>query len=131
MHDENEPLGPPEMPADRSPIAGVYNHGNRRIASEYGADEKYRLLTLEGLDRRTMAYRETQQLVTEIEFRRRRAPVGRGTTNDRTRSGSRRDRQRYGGEIPAGPQNRPGGALSGPERPAPRVRCDRIPTPPT
>ena len=65
--DQNTPAGAPEVPADSSPVAGVYDHGDVKMAAHYGADAKCRLLTLEGLDRRSVAYRETKQLVADIE----------------------------------------------------------------
>jgi len=66
--DQNAPPEAPEIPAESRPVGDVYNQGNLpRDLAAYGADEKCRLLTLEGLDRRSMAYRETKQLATEIE----------------------------------------------------------------
>jgi len=73
--DQDAPSEAPEKPPESSPVAGVYNdvggvcnQGNlKRDLAQYSADEKCRLLTLEGLDRRSMAYRETKQLATEIE----------------------------------------------------------------
>jgi hypothetical protein len=64
MDDQNRP---PEIPAEGRQIASRYERDDPRMAAHYGADRKCRLLTLEGLDQRTNAYRETRQLVAEIE----------------------------------------------------------------
>ena len=67
MDDQNGSGSAVGIPADSSPVAGVYDHGNLRMDAQYRADEKCRLLTLEGIDRRTAAYRETRQLIADIE----------------------------------------------------------------
>src|SRR5262249_30488312 len=67
MDDQDRDKSPPEIPADSSPIAGVYTHGDAKLAASYGADAPCRLLTLESIDRRTAAYRETAQLIAEIQ----------------------------------------------------------------
>jgi hypothetical protein len=51
----NEPADvAPELPADTAPTVAAYGG-------------KERLLTLDGVDKRTGAYRQTKQLITDIE----------------------------------------------------------------
>ena len=58
---------PPERAKNTSRIAGVYDHAGAKLDPLYGADAPCRLLTLESIDRRTAAYRETAQLIAEIQ----------------------------------------------------------------
>jgi len=51
----------PEMPPDAAPISAA----NGAVAAPL--DGKARLLTLEGVDRRTAAYRDTKRLIADIE----------------------------------------------------------------
>jgi hypothetical protein len=65
--EQDAPAGTSEIPVGGSAIRAVYEDGTRLLAAQGAADEKCRLLTIEGLDHRTTAYRETKQLVADIE----------------------------------------------------------------